>query len=592
MVSLVVLVAVIACAVATASVAAWSAAQAQVADARGRRATGVNLALSGVDAVVMEVAKQRPELLRGQGLTLTAHGVVWTGTDAGGVPQSGVVRLMALGAQGVTFQHEAAKLDVNETSEERLKNLGVLTSEALGKVVAGRGARAGGSVWEILAVETAETVLPAAAVPAPAPAAAAPPASDAPKSSSAGASAAPAGAGAAGEGGAPSADAPKEVSKWDRTAWDAGVPKEEEEEAEVVPRDMLSASDYLTCYSADPQARSGFGADGAIDPDATGAARLVLPETWSADFEKVLAVEVGAEPAAWLGRQYSANRRPTSASALAASAGTDPVMIAGVLDAVEFDEAGARRGLADLMSAPAEVLSGVPGIAPGLADRIVAAREKLEASRRATALWPVLEGLVDMNEFAPALDLVTSRSLVFRVIVEGGVVSGELRGEAADWVLKDRWAYEAIIDASEMPVRIAYLRAATFDALIVPGAKEPDPPRAAPAKASEETPEAERPVEPVAGADVSEQPPTSPTAPEAGSEGDDASKREPESSMLPRGGSGTGEVDSPKPGGAGGSSSGPSSPATPVRSRIGRWTGGGGGRGGGGSGSGSGGRAK
>lgn len=538
-VSVVALVAVIACAVATASVAAWSGAQSEMADARGRREVGVNLALSGVHGVVTEVAKQRHDLLRGATLNLAGHTVVWTGSDAGGVALSGVVRLMPLGGDGAVVQMEGAKLDVNEASEERIKALAgagvaTLTSETLAHIVTGRSSRAWGSVWEILAVGSGSDAASASA-----------PSRSGARTGGPGTSERP------DDGAAEGADA------------DNGAAVENESPA----RSTLSGPELLTCYSADPQERSGFTLAGAVDPDATGTRRLVLPEKWSDEAQKQVAAQIGEQGAAWLKGQYGANKRPTSATVLAGNAAADrvePVVVAGMLDALEFDDAGTRRGLVDLLTAPTEILAGVPGIPAALADRIVAARGKLESSRKATALWPVLEGLVELKDFAPALDFVTSRCLVFRVMVEGGVARGELRGEAESWVLGDRWAYEVIVDASETPVRIAYLRGAAFDALVIPGAKEPE---SAAAPANE------------AGGGTADEPATD----GAGSQdvtasASTANDEEPSAadSLLPRNGSGGSGVDSPA-----GAASGPTVPAsasaTPARTRIGRWCGGGGG---------------
>jgi DNA uptake protein ComE-like DNA-binding protein len=522
-VSVVALVTVIACAVVAASVAAWSGAQAEVADARGRRAVGVNLAVSGVEGVVSEVAAQRKELLRGGALKLTDHALVWQGTDSGGAPVSGVVRLVPIGGRGETSEPEASKLDLNEASEEQLKHLGVLTTKALAKVVSGRSGRAWGSVWEIIPVES-----PGQPAGGPASGAGAP---------GAGVGTAKPGAGPA-DGESPSVE---DVS------------------------DTLSAVQYLTCYSADPQERSGFTTEGALDADATGRARLALPEAWGPESESALAGAIGEKWATWMAGVYKANKRPASAAALGALAAqdrVDPGVVAGMLDALEFDDAGARRGLVDLLTAPSEVLSGIPGIGPAVADRIVTAREKLDPSRRGTVLWPVLDGLVELGEFAPALDFVASRCLVFRVMVEGGTVSGELRGEPAEWALKDRWAYEAIVDASETPVRIAYLRSAPFDALVVPGAREPEPD-----KAAGETTGAPPP------------PPAKADAPEAGESephvtldfGMPSSVTRP--APVPAGSSApSAAVDSP-------ASAPEASLGAPARSRIGRWNGGGSGGG-------------
>jgi hypothetical protein len=518
-VSVVALVAVISCAVVAASVAAWSGAQVEIADARGRRAVGVNAALSGVEGVAAEVARQRRELLRGAALQLSASVVLWQGKDAGGQAESGVVRVVPIGPGGRLFEAEAAKLDVNEVSAQRLRDLGVLTAGAAQTALDGRAARAWGSVWELLEVEPAWPS-PAARVE---------------------------------QAATPRGDGPSEDV-----------------------RDMASASGWLTCYSADPQERSGFSADGAVNPDATGAARRVLPEIWTEGFEAALAKDVGGEGAAWLGRLYAGRGRPAAASALAAAAGVDrvdPAVAAAVLDGVEFDDAGTRRGLVDLMTAGTEVLSGVPGIAPSVADRIVAAREKLEPSRRATPLWPVLEGLVEMNEFAPALDFVVSRCLVFRVVVEGGVVRGELRGDPSEWVVRDRWAYEVIIDASEAPVRIAYLRACVFDGLSPPGGREVER-----GERREQRPgasEAEAEAEPGNGPERIE-------TPRVEMERIETPRVETERVQTARPDGGGGAVDSATGRGADGGAA--------ARTRIGRWRGvGGGGGGGSGSGAGSGG---
>jgi hypothetical protein len=150
--------------------------------------------------------------------------------------------------------------------------------------------------------------------------------------------------------------------------------------------------------------------------------------------------------------------------AAAISANVEPKDWAPIVDALTASADPYLIGLVDLNHAPAEVLSAVPGISVEAAGRIVNARDSVDAAARRTPVWPVIEGILQPQEYVKAADHLTIRSLQWRVRVEAGTASAsdQDHGEQSA-VLADRVVLEAVIDvASERP-RIAYLRDVTLE---------------------------------------------------------------------------------------------------------------------------------
>jgi len=121
-----------------------------------------------------------------------------------------------------------------------------------------------------------------------------------------------------------------------------------------------------------------------------------------------------------------------------------------VLDKLTTQAGGANTpivGLINVNTAPAKVLSLVPGIDQYLAEEIVEARGDLEAQEGATIAWLVSRNVVAEEKFKEIAPHLTARSYQFRVRCVGfAVPSGRF------------YVLEAIIDLAAGEPRIVYMR--------------------------------------------------------------------------------------------------------------------------------------
>jgi len=371
-------------------------------------------AWSGVQAVAAELAEQRDELLRGGSPRLTRAWRLGT-AEGGGVA---VYRIVMQGEEVVVS--EAGRLDANTVPADVLAKAPGVGEGGAERIVAGRSGRPFLSVVDVMEELTRAEV-----------------------------TAAPSRAGAS-AGGDGSGDA-------------------------------TTAADVLTVFSFDPNVQAGIGPRGS---QARGRSRIAVIGELTEEVERELGARLdrrGVEIASGLFRK---GRRLGSYRAVVGELIEDGVPAAEwgpVLDAIgpadmEGDEAFVR-GRVDINHAPAEVLACIPGIDAAAAEQIVERRGTLGADERASPAWPVVAGILTPRQFAEAADLLTARTLQWRVVVEGGRLIEERDREPAiriggggddvgdvpeDAVLADRVVLEAVIDVAGERPRVAYLRDVTW----------------------------------------------------------------------------------------------------------------------------------
>ncbi len=137
-----------------------------------------------------------------------------------------------------------------------------------------------------------------------------------------------------------------------------------------------------------------------------------------------------------------------------------------VLDRLSTQPAGPRGpiprlGRVNVNTAPLAVLAAVGGLGEATAGEILAARARLDPSRRATTAWIYSENLLGADAFKTIAPLLTARSFQYRVRCVGFAVP---RGRFC--------VLEAIVDVAQGEPRIVYLRELTRLGAPVPLAVE------------------------------------------------------------------------------------------------------------------------
>ncbi len=412
------------------------------AAASARRVQGRALAWSGVQAVTAELWSQREALLRGESPRLEGEGVVFE--ERSETVRRGVYRLRAMGAGdegepegGGWAVGEAARLDANSASAERLIAIGV-SPGAADEIVSMRRARGGfSSVEEVVSVTGGMSAIGMSFD------------SEAPRRTP-----------SASPGSAPPPGGP----------WEGG-----------------KAGGAITVFAFDP--RCGSGVPRGI---GAGDARVDVSRGWSRELEE--AVRGGLEAAELEalkgivgegGEQEKDAKDKKKEEGVRGVGGVKPpgtyrelverlagarVSAAGmavVLDACAVGSGAEgvpayRIGLVDVSRASAAVLATVPGFDAESAARAVSVRRGLTSEQRAGVMWLVERQVLTMEGLAAAADYVVHRTLQWRVIVEGGIDEGGEGGGGggggSGGVLRDRVALEAVIDVSGPEPRVAYLR--------------------------------------------------------------------------------------------------------------------------------------
>ncbi len=106
-------------------------------------------------------------------------------------------------------------------------------------------------------------------------------------------------------------------------------------------------------------------------------------------------------------------------------------------------------GRININEAPFEIVSGIPGMTPELAEQLMAARaEQNDSENRKFETWPMVEGYVTLEQMRSLLPLVTGGGDVFRAQVIGYYEQGAAFARV-----------EAVIDSAEaVPTVVSYRR--------------------------------------------------------------------------------------------------------------------------------------
>lgn len=131
---------------------------------------------------------------------------------------------------------------------------------------------------------------------------------------------------------------------------------------------------------------------------------------------------------------------------------------ADIVDALTTAEETYAFGRIDLNSAGEAVLMSLPEMTPEQAAAIMRTRETLTDDERNSIVWPVLRGIVEPAVFAGWADAVTTRSWTYRVRLAAGEVDAD--DPTADFV--NPVVFEAVIDLAAPRARVAYLRDITL----------------------------------------------------------------------------------------------------------------------------------
>ncbi len=479
------------------------------------------LAWSGVQAALTELAEQRDLLLSGAMPQLTTQWTLYT-DDLG---RRGVVRLMAIGAGGEPSVSELAKLDVNRATEEMLAKVPGLDDELSKAIVKARGERPFQSVEELGRVEgvTPELLY--------------------------------------GRGDA-------ESGKWKMESGNAG-----EDAAGNGDDPAGGLTELLTVFAFDANVQAGIGEGGA---EHGGRLRINLNTTWSKELADGVAERFGQDAVRGVEDVFKAGatfKKDGDIVGKLRELGAPPDSWGVFLDAFTTCPDPYVIGRVDVSLAPVEVLACIPGLDTESASNVAAAREQLDGATRLDPAWPAGRKLVEPEKFQAACDHLTTRSLVWRVRVESGVLTPEADDEAP---LERRMVLDAVLDVTSERARVAYLRDVTLleTALAmerVLAASDEEEDARAEENGAEPQPEATRGNDsarrPQASFDKPADPPGEPAAPSGETPAPSGYSAKPDRSG--EGGAETGAIPSAAP-----------QRAEPRDRRLGRWTPGGSGGGG------------
>lgn len=213
-----------------------------------------------------------------------------------------------------------------------------------------------------------------------------------------------------------------------------------------------------------------FSADAGVSE--RGAERIELGGAWDVQGAKAVAGEDGGVEGV-IEALAAETQRPGSMSGLVGWLAARNVPLAkwgGVLD-VFCDQAGVRTRVMDINRAEAAALAGLPGVDAALADRLVAARARLDATTLGSPAWPVVAGVLSPAQLGALLPRITTRSLVWRVRVVAEISPAEQEPELeASGLAGVRMVYDAVIDVTEATPRVAYLRDGTWEGVTLPEA--------------------------------------------------------------------------------------------------------------------------
>jgi DNA uptake protein ComE-like DNA-binding protein len=415
-------------------------AQRASVESAGNRAQSRALALSGLRAVVAELADQRRDLLRGDEPRLTSEWTLFEARDG----SVGVVRLLPLGPEDERFVSESAKLDLNSHSAETLARLPFADPTLAQRLAAQAKAQPLNSLGGLLELDgiTPEQVFGSAAAAA-------------------------------------------DESSVEAAALDAGLLETEYDSGAR----SAALCDLLTVFAFDPNVQTGL--DSNRPERFLGRRRINLNRDWSEELDRAIRRRYDDDLAdAVKGAMQGGLTFPNDERLieLLAGSGLEAEQWGPILDGFTAWGEPYHYGKVDLNRARAEVLAALPGLDPEVAQDIVEVRRQLGDEHKRSPAWPVVEGIMTPDQFKEAGPWFATRSLQWRVRIEGGFRPGEpggneplggmspddlsLPGDGAfdaggfdadvSDALKQPVILEAVIDLAGNVPRIAYLRDLTL----------------------------------------------------------------------------------------------------------------------------------
>lgn len=312
--------------------------------------------------------------------------------------ERGTVRLMPLGPAGRTVLPENAKIDLFAVDAEGLERSGAVDAEAAARIIAARDA-CGGRPLDLASLLAH---------------------------------------------GARAEDLHGELDAEFLGAFgDAAL--EIARSGAATPRGL---GDVATVFAFDPPIR------------ADGSPRIFLGGERSEDDRKELDARLGEGAAEAIGRIEAADEAELLGAW--ASQRPDPAAWSRLLDAVTLIDGGFVEGRIDLLRADEAALQALPGLPDGAAARIVREREAVPAETRLDPSWLVARGIVDAETFLTLLPRLATRSLFWRVRVEGRIERVDDDREATPGnPAAPRTILEAVIDLTGERPRLASLRDVT-----------------------------------------------------------------------------------------------------------------------------------
>lgn len=371
------------------------------------------VAWSGVQAVAAALGAARGEILAGGEPMIEGRFTIW---EAGG--ERGTVRLLPIGPAGRTVVPENAKVDLARLDVEGLVRSGCLDADAAARVIAARDA-AGGRPLDL--------------------------------------------AGLLAHGARPE-DLHGELDDEFLASFGAsfGDVESGDEEAATAARD--AALDIARGTARPPRGLAELATVFAFDPpiDAEGTPRILLSGELDSAARGTLDERLGDGAADALARLAADATDEAALLEAWATVRPDPPAWSALLDTVTLIDGGLDEGRIDLLRADEAALRTLPGVTDDAAARIARERDAVDADERRDPSWLVGRGILDAATFRALLPRLATRSLFWRVRVEGRVERVEDgRERPSEAPAASRVILEAVIDLTGDRPRLASLRDVT-----------------------------------------------------------------------------------------------------------------------------------
>lgn len=362
------------------------------------------VAWSGVQAIAATLGAARGEILAGGEPTIGREFTIW---EAGG--ERGTVRLLPLGPTARLAVPENAKVDLGTIDAAGLERSGAFDTDAAARIIAARDA-CGGRPLDL--------------------------------------------AGLLAHGALPE-DLHGELD--DAFLASFGDVESDDEELAAASRD--AALEVARGTSPAPRGLGDLATVFAFDPPIRrdGSPRIVLGGELAKEDRDALDESLGDGAAGALERIDAADE--TALLEAWASKHPDPASWSRLLDLVTLIDGGLDEGRLDLLRADEAALRTLPGLPEDAAGRIVRERETVPADERLDPSWIFERGIVDAATFRSLLPRLATRSLFWRVRVEGRIERVDAgREPTAPDASTPRVILEAVIDLTGERPRLASLR--------------------------------------------------------------------------------------------------------------------------------------